>query len=461
MGRYFTSLTERWEESMNELTYVSFLGAGSYQGVAYTWEGAGISSITPYAQQAELELLQQKLGLSPADIRVMIFGTPTSWKAHWLEQRGWNPRTKEFGESAGPGLEPRLAGMNVDFVEISEGLSPADQWATFEKLLARIPRGARLVLDMTHGFRALPVVVSSALHFLRLVREVELVHVLYAAFDASPPAIVDYASFYAIQDWTEGVSRLVEDANAARLARLAAVGSALELEGFSGQELTAALMQISDAVRNVEVHGIEGKVRAALMLVDRGMALAQERGHIASAILLELIQKKFAILAAEPPLSGLYDAPYFEIQLRFIALLLEHRLFMQAYTAMSEYVGSLGMRGYQPEKLKFSNSGGRGKRSFADLFLAMVRYPRAEWSFEGDRQRQVDLLVPYYEDLAERGLIAELQALVDAIKRIRDGFDHAWTSKVGAPDDIERQGDAHLQRLREITDQVLEVLPGA
>jgi hypothetical protein len=443
---------------MHDITYVTFLGAGFYQEVAYSWDEVGISSPTPYAQQAELELLQRNLGISSGSIRVLVFGTPTAREAHWELSRGWNPRTRKFGDPTGPGLEPRLAGMNVQFVPISEGLSPAAQWATFERLLGHIPQGARLVLDMTHGFRALPVVVSSALHFLRLTRQVDLVHVLYAAFDADPPAIVDYAAFYAIQDWTKGVSRLVEDANAARLARLAAVGSALELEGFSGQALTDALVQISDAVRNVEVHGIEGKVRAALSLVEQGLALAQSRGHTTSAILLELVQKKFAILAAEPPLSGRYEAAYFELQLSFIALLLEHRLFMQAYTAMRELIGSLGMLGIPQGDLAYTSRDGRSKRFFADRFVAMVEIERPRWRFHGAPREQVEALTPFYERLERAGLSADLRRLAREITDLRNGFDHAWTRVAGVPERIEHRGQDHLRRLRVITVGVLGVV---
>lgn len=92
----------------------------------------------------------------------------------------------------------------------------------------------------------------------------------------------------------------MEEANASRLAALAAEGSRLPIDGFEGDELTEALMAVSDAVRNVEVHGIEDKVREALAQVDRGLERAEARGHRASAILVELVHRKFATLASSP-----------------------------------------------------------------------------------------------------------------------------------------------------------------
>ncbi len=444
---------------MDEIVYVSFLGAGNYQSVRYRW-GEDQAEETPYAQEAELELLCRRRGVQPGDVRVLVFGTETSERVHWHQHaESTRPRGLTPDIELGPGLEQRIAAYEPRFVRISEDLSPSDQWETFEQLLDRVPPGARLVLDMTHGFRAVPVVFSSALHFLRLVRGVQLEHVLYAARETT--TIVDYADFYAIHDWTQAVSRLVMDANASPLAALAERPGSLAIYGLADPALATALARVSDGVRNVEVHGIEGKVRDALALVGRGLERARREGNTTSAILLELVHHKFAGLAAAPPLSGRYDAPYFELQLRFIELLLEHRLFMQAYTAMRELIGSLGMRGYEPGVLRFSNDKGRKKRRSAEAFLVMVAIERRDWRFVGEWRARVTLLLPWYERLGSEGLLTRLRSLQREISTIRNGFDHAWTSKAGAPEDIEQQGADHLERLRSITTGILDLEPPA
>jgi len=445
---------------MKKTMYVSFLGAGNYNAVHYQWNG--IKSVkTPYAQEAELRLLLESGQVSVKTMRVLIFGTPTSRRAHWDKQRGYNPRTGEYGDSQVPGLRPRLDGLDVEyeFVEMSEDLSAPAQWATFQELLRCIPSDTELILDMTHGFRAVPVVFSSALHFLRLTRDLTIKQVLYGAHDADPPAIMDYGDFYAIQDWTDGVSRLIEDADAGKLAALSGGGSSLPVKGFDARELTGALMSVTDAVKNVEVNGVEGKVREALGLVDASLDQARREGNVASETLLSLVKEKFAGLMSSEPLSGHYDQPYFDVQLIFMELLLEHRLFMQAFTAMREYIGSLGMRGCKPGQLKFTNSTGRGKRLHAEVFISMVSYPEPKWWFDGDRGRQMDALKPYYDQLVEAGVVKRLQELVTPLTRIRNGFDHAWTSKASVPEDIAEKGVDYLEKLRDITRAVLEILP--
>ncbi len=417
--------------------YMSFLGAGEYTPVRYTW-GGETAGETAYAQEAELELLLARGAVDPST-KVFIFGTPTSMAKHW------------------EALEARLQALAFDpeFVEIDEDLSAEAQWKTFEAVLSKIPHGARLTVDMTNGYRAVPVVFSSALHFLRLAREVRLEHVLYGAVEwgKSDGSILDYASFYAIQDWTDAVSRLVEDADARRLVELAEGDPSLRVVAFE-QELTQALMEVTDAVRNVDVHHVEERVRAALELVDQAATRAQAEKQPASQALLKLVQDKFSALASLPPLDGHYTADYFALQRRFIALLLEHRLFMQAFTVMREYVGSLGLRAYKAGSVNFTSSKGRSKRRYADVFLRMLANPRERWVF-GEQQAQVEVLLPHYEQLAEAGISEEIRPHLKVITDIRNGFDHAWTTQKQVSEQIAQRGQEELDYLESVTGRIL------
>lgn len=435
---------------MSRLVYVSFLGIGTYESVSYAWQGKQASK-TPYAQVAELELL------ADAPDAVMIFGTPQSHAKHWEASGETSPLLKAQ-------LETR--GIDAEFVQISSDLSPEIQWQTFQKLLDRVYPGDELIIDMTHGFRAIPVVFSSALHFLRLAKDVSLRHVFYAAYERekAPGAvheIVDYVTFYAIQDWTDGVSRLVEDADARKLATLAQVDSPLHLLGPKGAELTEALQTLTEAVRNVEVNRVADRARAALELVvsSRGKTGDGSEPNGATAVLLKLVEDKFSALISTPPLTGRYERNYFTVQANLIALLIEHKLLMQAYTAMREYVGSLGMLGHEAETTSYRNSTGRKRRHQADVFLVMVAFEKADLRFKADRDiKAATRLEPYVEQLEGLGLIDELRPLLKELSQIRNGFDHAWTSKAKVPDGLEDKGHAFLVQLRRLTDRIFEMV---
>lgn len=430
-------------ESMGRSIYVSFLGTGRYLDAEYVWEEARASA-TPYAQEAELELLKE------TPDRVLIFGTSSSRTKHW----------ERYDGEERPGLKSRLEKLNLrpEFVEISEDLSTEAQWGTFEKMLGFFEPGDRLIWDVTHGFRAVPVVFSSALHFLRLTRGVEIVHVLYAAHDTRPARIVDYVDFYAIQDWTDGVSRLVEDADAARLVALSKGGSRLQLEGFSGQELAEALSALTDTVRHVDLQRVEVKARRALELVERARIRAEQRGQVASRVLLQQICEKFAGLTTVEPHSGHYDGDYFEVQLKLIELLLEHNLLMQAFTAMRELVASIGMLGTRP--VIANDKDGRERRRSADIFFVMLKITPDKWYFSSKDEGLVDCLRPFYERLAAAGVVEELRAFIEPLSDIRNGFDHGWTGRRkefidSSADELRVQGKQYLAQLKAVVRRVL------
>jgi CRISPR-associated Csx2 family protein len=333
---------------------------------------------TPYAQEAELGDI---LANAPPDV-VLIFGTATSKAAHWEAQRGYSAKSKTFGKEQGPGLGPRLSRYTPEFVQVSEALSPAHQWGTFEELLKRIHDGDELIFDMTHGFRAVAVVFSSAMHFLRLTRNIKLRHVFYGAHDSDPPEIVDYRNFYAVQDWTEAVSRLVDDADASKLAALATMG----------------------------------------------------------------------------PISGRYDAQYFAVQRELIGLLLQHGLAMQAHTAMSEYIASLGLhKAAGLDRVKDH----RGRRH-ADVFGVMVEVDPevTPWHFDKEGTGYRTTREPWYARLEREGLLQRLRAVAGAIKPVRNGFAHGWTGRVRDGQDVARSGRDAVGQLEQITLEINELNGG-
>jgi hypothetical protein len=169
-------------------------------------------------------------------------------------------------------------------------------------------------------------------------------------------------------------------------------------------------------------------------------------------VMLDLVWEKFSTLSADYPLSGRYDRLYFENQLRIIEVLLEHRLFMQAFTAMRELVGSLGMAGVTG-KYRKQMSGSDGKKyrlRFAEVFVNMLQYPPAEWKFHNQAAMDKEILLPWFESLRQISVEPELRKIVKPMVDIRNGFDHAWTSKAEAQSEIENKGREYFNVLQTI-----------
>lgn len=422
--------------------YMSFLGLGPldketktnhYTPTAYELNGKHARE-TEFVQAAELEII----GPSLFDL-IVIVATETSKKTHFEKLSA----------------ELQCLGANViDCIEISEEMTPEDQWEWFEKILNFIEPGDVLTLDMTHGFRAIPIVFSTALNFLQKARGVILSAVYYGVFEKK--RIIDMKDFYVINEWAEAVSRLIEDADAGKLARVAGDASGDHVSELNDPGLIAAFEDLTSAIRNVDVHHIAQKADAALKRVDE----KKQSASITGQLLLQLVVDKFTALTIQPTADRLYDKNYFLLQLEIVNLLLEHKLYMQAYTVMREFIGSIGM--IEVDKADKNNNKGRNRRkTYAEVFIKMVEIEKDKWNF-GEKGKDgektfadcCEELLPYYQKLADLNIIQDLKSFAGEMDDYRNGFSHAWTAKAKAREDIPEKGKDYYNNLKSVIDKL-------
>jgi hypothetical protein len=193
------------------------------------------------------------------------------------------------------------------------------------------------------------------------------------------------------------------------------------------------------------VNRVAEKAKTALDLIAKQRTSASFTGKT----LLDLVIDKFSLLVMDHPPSGQYDRNYFVIQREIIKLLLEHKLFMQAYTVMREFIGSMGL--IEVDKAGYATKQGRDQRyRFSEVFIKMIELPEQEWRFPDKATDGVKGLEPYYQKLKALGAVDLLRRFVGELIRYRNGFDHAWTSKNRAPSDIEDAGFRMFGRLKQI-----------
>lgn len=414
--------------------FLSFLGLGTYDEMAkqsrykptrYELNGKE-SSDTDLVQVAEIEIL----GCERFD-RIIIVATNKSYNAHF------------------PNLEEELQKLGAEknkmhSIIISENMSAEGQWEWFEKIMAAIEPEDELTIDLTHGYRASSIVLSAAINFLQKARNIRLDAVYYGAYekDRGLAPIIDMKDFYIINEWAEGVSRLVEDADARKMAQVSDRAAMFQAGELNDERLIRALEDLTDTIRNVDVNNVPHKAGNALSLIKAKEVSASITGKI----LLGLVVDKFTSLTTEAPWTGRYNETYFMLQLEVIRLLLEHKLFMQAYTAMREFIGSIGMIAVKKAKVE-SSDGRRLRRRFAEVFVNMMQFDESEWKFEGLAEKDKNTLLRYYKKLKEIGIESMLRLFSKDLADYRNGFDHAWTMKARTPSDIEEKGKDIFRKL--------------
>lgn len=413
--------------------YLSFLGLGSYNKdtgtyfynkTVYELDGKQ-SGETEFVQVAEMQLLD-----GPSFDRVFIAATETSKKEHFEN------------------LSSQMSALGVTPVPIilTEEMDGPGQWEWFETILAYIEKDDQLTIDLTHGYRSIPIIFSTAINFLQKSKNIRLNAVYYGAFDKNRKLvpIVDMKAFYVINEWADAVSRLVDDADARKLAAVAGETSEFQVGELNDPHVIAVFEDLTNTVRNVDVNNVAKKANAALDLIRE----KKKSPSITGKMLLDLVIDKFVALTTDDPPSGRYDLPYFQVQINIIELLLEHKLYMQAYTVMREFVAS--MSGIAISKVTMTGKKGTEKRRvYGDAFAAMVTASEERWNF-GTNQGAVDKLMPFYVRLKDVGIEPILRSFMPALGKYRNGFDHAWTARSGALPDIETTGAECSEKLKQV-----------
>lgn len=414
---------------MSRKVFLSFLGAGNYSVATYTLLNKKQHS--KFVQVAEVDIL----GINHFD-QLFFLVTKTSKKKHL------NDLITELTEI---GLDKN----KINLIEVSENLASDHQWKWFEKVLDSIQLNDTLTFDLTHGFRIMPIVISTAINFLQKIKRISLDAVYYGAFngDQETSPVVDMRDFYIINEWADAVSRLVEDADTNKLAEISERKDNLQIPEFNDPDFIQALKNLTESIKNVEVQKIGQKAETALNIIKKKSDTASVTGKL----MLNLIIDKFTSISIT---SNQYNQDYFKLQLELIKLLLDHALYMQAFTVMRELVASIGMLA-KKNQIKTDNKKGRNKRTYAEVFLSMIRYDESTWEFKTDQCKQVENLRPVYDEIKQIDLLIPLQELLKSLVQYRNGFDHAWTSKTMLTK-IHEQGLLFHKNLSDIIDQLIQ-----
>ena len=337
-------------------------------------------------------------------------------------------------------------------IEITNALDYACEWEWLNKILAEIDNNDTLVVDLTHGFRSIPIVFSAAINLLIKTKNINLEAVYYGAFDfpAETKPIINMKDYYIVNNWADGVMRLVEVGDSKKLIDLISIGNqTFNVEELNNCKLKDAIMSVTDGFRNVDINNIYNYTKNLLDIIN-DITNVNNLSEI-SKILLNKIKNEFSPFVPENFKNNIYCKDYFELQLKIIEYLIKHRLFMQAYTVMNELIASIGILGSDRGiNQRYDNSEGRGKRSYANIFLRMVSNEENNWKFTDDEQTMKDKLMKFYKKLSDKNIIVELRNLVKEIKFIRDGLDHAWTSKAKMAEDLENKSKESYEKLKDI-----------
>lgn len=169
--------------------FLSFLGAGVYAPASYYWADKGIDDNPVqafYVQEAVLNQIHVE--------KALVFTTAGA-RANNYHNRLVRGEGGNYELMGNEGLESRLKalkskGQVSDFqsVDIPEGYTEAEIWRIFQLVFEHINEGDQVYLDVTYGFRSLPLLAIVLLNYARVLKGIEVKGIFYGNFEAGKAA---------------------------------------------------------------------------------------------------------------------------------------------------------------------------------------------------------------------------------------------------------------------------------
>ncbi|MEC4984848.1 MAG: TIGR02221 family CRISPR-associated protein [Oscillatoria sp. PMC 1068.18] len=188
---------------------ISFLGLNKYIETTYIKPSNDSKFSTPFFQEALVEFYQ------PEILYVLLTKSVETVPPRGDTKTNWEQ------------LEERLSKkVNLHPIKnIPERNSPEDIWYIFQKVTDCLEDGDRVIFDITHSFRSIPVVALLAVSYLRVVRKVNIEGLLYGAFEAknketNETPTFDLLPIVSLLDWTTATDQFIKTGNGQSLADL-------------------------------------------------------------------------------------------------------------------------------------------------------------------------------------------------------------------------------------------------
>ena len=330
-------------EKRNTL-FISVLGTNDYLPCCYFFyprEEQRVEGVR-FVQEAILRLLAQQEDSKPDE--VIIFATQGASEANWRDDGHKDSDGKPLNRKGfASSLED--AGYKPRRKEIPDGKSEGEIWQIFQIIIDSIPEKSRLVVDITHSFRSLSMILLAAIQYLKAVKAVEMDAIHYGAMEVLGPVskvrnmeptdrmvpIFDLTPFDAIMDWSRAAASFVESGNPAGLRGLANKKIIPILRQTRGQDEEAkSLRRFVDSLDEF----------CSNLMANRGPLIADSAAkvheNLAQTQGISLLPPMVPLLnIIDQELKG-FQGDSLDVAIQTARWCLEHNFIPQAYTFLQE-----------------------------------------------------------------------------------------------------------------------------
>lgn len=398
---------------MSEPTHLfAFLGTGKYEECYYTQQEHGWrSQAVRYVQVATAQRHQAQV------THVTIFATQDARAKH---EAGL---LEEFKQHL-PELEPHIE-------VVPEGFDPEQALALFGILSDVLERGPkRLILDITHGFRAQPALALMALNYLSSTNpELEVEDIVYGAFRFDAPKddegrasheLVSLIDLWRLNSWAKAFDQFHQTGAVRPLATLAKQTQDAYMRHKAHQlatqkpelnKLSGALFKWQEGIENNALPHLLGP-HGIITEVTQNLAapwnpISERLGRFIQPLKQKMLDRLVPITTSAP----LDSAESLEAQLGLIRWLHDHGHYQSVYTLLREWLTTLFQHALQLED-----------RRLADTMVTATQRGSSEGRLSDEHEALRVGFVQAVEPIFNDSLIKLISPIVER----RNSLNHAY-----------------------------------
>ena len=215
---------------MKRKIFLSTLGTGNYNPVKYFINNF-TSNEVKYVQLATLQYLKEQ---GEDIIDILLFVTDGAMKTHFESIK------KELNN---------LGYSKVHPVQIPDGKTEDEIIMIFIKFYESTSKNDELYIDITHGFRPLPMLLMIFLNYAYVLKKANIKWISYGNFEArrntTPPEapIIDLTEYFYLMRWTNAIEKIKQGGYADEFERLSQPKYNEVLKRTRGQDEQAKILR--------------------------------------------------------------------------------------------------------------------------------------------------------------------------------------------------------------------------
>jgi len=323
-------------------SFISILGTNDYLECCHSFNGQESSEPVKYVQEDLIKFLCKDFTKQD---EIRIFLTNEAKSKNW-DDDGHNFSNEKLNNNIG--LRRRLENMNlrceIKPIEIKDGLSESEIWEIFQSIFDSFKEGEEVIVDITHSFRTLPMLMITLLNFAKQLKKIKVAGIYYAAFESlgaiqqikKIPAderivpILNLTAFSHLQEWTNATYDFINNLNIKSLKKLIKENKNISKKSKTPKDISDALNELNQKINDI--------------LICRGNAIFEYDFNLLKENILKLKEQNID----SKPFKALIDKLHEKIAkfsntginnlLYAIELSIEHGYYQQAITMLQETI---------------------------------------------------------------------------------------------------------------------------